>query len=40
MVLSPGVPIDHDIVSTFSLNVPIWGEVELAYFRKGKVIAI
>lgn len=42
VVLSPGVPIDHDIVNTFrNLSVPIWGEVELAYFfEKGKVIAI
>ncbi|NLJ89529.1 MAG: UDP-N-acetylmuramoyl-L-alanine--D-glutamate ligase [Clostridiales bacterium] len=42
VVLSPGVPIDHDLVNKFrSLDTPIWGEVELAYFfEKGRVVAI
>ena len=42
LVISPGVPIDSDIVLKFKReNVPVWGEIELAYsFDKGKVIAI
>ena len=42
LVISPGVPIDSDIVLKFKHeNVPVWGEIELAYsFDKGKVIAI
>ena len=42
VILSPGVPIDHKIVNKLrDLDIPIWGEVELAYaFEKGKVIAI
>lgn len=42
VVLSPGVPIDLEFVNNFrNNNIPIWGEVELAYhFSKGKVIAI
>lgn len=41
-VISPGVPIDSDIVKLFnSVNVPVWGEIELAYnFDNGKVAAI
>lgn len=41
-VISPGVPIDSEIVQTFEkANVPVWGEVELAYhYDQGKVIAI
>lgn len=41
-VISPGVPIDSDIVLTFEkAGIPVWGEIELAYnFDKGKVIAI
>ncbi len=42
LVISPGVPIDSDIVLKFKHeNVPVWVEIELAYsFDKGKVIAI
>lgn len=42
LVLSPGVPTDHDVVNKMrDLHIPIWGEVELAYkFEKGRVIAI
>lgn len=42
LVLSPGVPIDIPMVEGFrSKNVPIWGEIELAYqFAKGRVAAI
>lgn len=42
VVLSPGVPIDLPIIEDFkSKNIPIWGEIELAYnFAKGKLIAI
>lgn len=42
LVISPGVPIDSDIVLTFEkTNIPVWGEIELAYnFDKGKIIAI
>lgn len=41
-VISPGVPIDSDIVKLFEKeNVPVWGEIELAYnFEKGTVFAI
>lgn len=42
LVISPGVPIDSDIVKLFEKeNVPVWGEMELAYnFEKGTVFAI
>ncbi len=42
LVISPGVPIDSDIVLKFKReNVPVWGEIELAYnFDKGEVVAI
>lgn len=42
LVISPGVPIDSDIVLKFEkANIPVWGEIELAYnFDKGKIIAI
>ncbi len=41
LVISPGVPIDSDIVKLFEKeNVPVWGEIELAYnFEKGTVFA-
>lgn len=42
LVISPGVPIDSEIVKRFeNADVPVWGEVELAYhYDQGKVIAI
>lgn len=42
LVISPGVPIDSDIVKLFEKeNVPVWGEIELAYnFEKGTIFAI
>lgn len=42
VVLSPGVPIDLPEVELMKAkNIPIWGEVELAYrLSKGKVIGI
>lgn len=42
LVISPGIPIDSDIVKLFEKeNVPVWGEIELAYnFEKGTVFAI
>ena len=42
VVLSPGVPTDIPLVNSFrERNIPIWGEIELAYqFEKGKVLAI
>lgn len=42
LVISPGVPIDSDIVKLFEKeNVPVWGEIELAYnFERGTVFAI
>ncbi|MCM1047833.1 MAG: UDP-N-acetylmuramoyl-L-alanine--D-glutamate ligase [Clostridiales bacterium] len=42
VVLSPGVPIDLELVEEFKKSgVKIWGEIELAYeLGKGKVIAI
>lgn len=42
VVLSPGVPVDADFVNALrDKNLPIWGEIELAYqFAKGSVAAI
>lgn len=42
VVLSPGVPTDTAFVNGFrERNVPIWGEIELAYrIGKGRVIGI
>lgn len=42
MVLSPGIAIDHPFVETVKdKNIPIWGEIELAYrHSKGKIIGI
>lgn len=42
LVISPGVPIDSDMVVSFEKRgIPVWGEIELAYaFSKGDVIAI
>lgn len=42
LVISPGVPIDSEIVLAFEKeNVPVWGEIELAYnYEKGTVFAI
>lgn len=42
MILSPGIPINHSFVQEVrDRNIPIWGEIELAYrFSKGRIIAI
>lgn len=42
LILSPGVPVDLDFVTELSNNnVPVWGEIELAYaFAKGKIVGI
>ncbi|MGN0364837.1 MAG: UDP-N-acetylmuramoyl-L-alanine--D-glutamate ligase [Suilimivivens sp.] len=42
VVTSPGVPVDAPMLEEYkTMNVPIWGEIELAYaFSKGKVVAI
>ena len=42
LVISPGVPIDSELVLKFKeCNVPVWGEIELAYnYEKGKIAAI
>ena len=42
VVLSPGVPTDLPMVNALrGQNIPIWGEIELAYyFAKGKIAAI
>ncbi|MDF2510851.1 MAG: murD [Herbinix sp.] len=42
LVISPGVPCDHpDIVRMKEKNIPVWGEIELAFcYTKGKVIGI
>ena len=42
VVLSPGVPTDLPMVEAMrAKNIPIWGEIELAYyFAKGVVVAI
>ncbi len=41
-VISPGVPIDGEIVKRFdAAKVPVWGEIELAYnYERGSVVAI
>lgn len=41
-VLSPGVPTDCDLASLLrEKNIPVWGEIELAYrFTKGTIAAI
>ncbi|WOO36508.1 UDP-N-acetylmuramoyl-L-alanine--D-glutamate ligase [Anaerocolumna sp. AGMB13020] len=41
-VLSPGVPTDLPVVNRIrEKNIPIWGEVELAYYKaRGKIAAI
>lgn len=42
VVLSPGVPTDTPLVKSFySLGIPVWGEVELAYqMGKGRILAV
>jgi len=42
VVLSPGVPTDLEVVNKMrESHIPIWGEIELAYyFSKGKIAAI
>ena len=42
VVIIPGVPIDAPMLEEYrSKNIPIWGEIELAYaFAQGNVIAI
>ena len=42
LVISPGVPIDSELVLKFKeCNIPVWGEIELAFnFDKGRVAAI
>lgn len=42
LIVSPGVPTDLPfILELKAKNIPVWGEVELAYrFAKGKLIAI
>ncbi len=42
VILSPGVPTDLPMVNALrDKNIPIWGEIELAYyFAKGRIIAI
>ena len=42
VVISPGIPVDADFVEEFRQNnLPIWGEIELAYqFAKGGLAAI
>ncbi len=42
VVMSPGVPLDIDLVKQFyAKGIPVWGELELAYrMGKGKVLAI
>ena len=42
IVISPGVPIDSDLVLRFKAkDIPVWGEIELGYcFHKGEVIGI
>jgi UDP-N-acetylmuramoylalanine--D-glutamate ligase len=42
LVLSPGVATDNpDILKVKNKNIPIWGEIELAYrYTKGKILGI
>ncbi len=42
LVISPGVALDHPLVTRIlENNVPVWGEIELAYrYSKGKIIGI
>ena len=42
VVLSPGIPVDAAFVNALrEKNLPIWGEIELAYqFSKGRIAAI
>lgn len=42
LILSPGVPTDLELVNEMkNKNIPVWGEVELAYyFSKGKIVGI
>lgn len=42
MIISPGIPIDAPfVVRTKEKNVPVWGEIELAYVNsKGRIAAI
>ncbi|WMJ88470.1 UDP-N-acetylmuramoyl-L-alanine--D-glutamate ligase [Anaerocolumna sp. MB42-C2] len=42
VILSPGVPTDLNLVNQMrDKKIPIWGEVELAYyFSKGKIVGI
>lgn len=42
VVVSPGVPTDTEFIQAFrDRNVPVWGEIELAYRQaRGKLIAI
>lgn len=42
LIISPGVPTDHpDILKIREKNIPVWGEIELAYrYTKGKIIGI
>ena len=42
VILSPGVPTDLPMVNALrGKEIPIWGEIELAYFfAKGKIVAI
>jgi len=42
LIISPGVPTDlKEIEQMRSKNIPIWGEIELAYhYSKGKIIGI
>ena len=42
VVISPGVPTDLPVIKAMrERQLPIWGEIELAYhFSKGKIIAI
>ena len=40
LVISPGVPVDSPIVEQFKkAEVPVWGEIELAYnYDKGRIL--
>lgn len=42
VVISPGVPVDAPFLEEYkNKNIPVWGEIELAYtFAKGKIAAV
>ncbi|MDF2538803.1 MAG: murD [Herbinix sp.] len=42
LIISPGIAIDHpDVERIKAKNIPVWGEIELAYrFSRGRIVGI